>query len=115
MDSFFLDNLSLLFLQKVATWSKVIPPFNASTVLFFRSFEGLSLEMSSAGNHLSSFSKTPVGYRRADCTLFLMSAAAAAGPVIQGRNSFVASGDVTRGQNPHRTMTKYYYHTMTKR
>jgi hypothetical protein len=38
MDSFFLDNLSLLFLQKVATWSKLIPPFNASTVLFFRSF-----------------------------------------------------------------------------
>jgi hypothetical protein len=40
MDSFFLDNLSLLFLQKVVTWSKVITPFNALTVLFLRSFEG---------------------------------------------------------------------------
>ena len=35
MDSSFLDNLSLFFLQKVDTWSKVITPFNASTVLFF--------------------------------------------------------------------------------
>ena len=34
MDSSFPDNLSLLFLQKVVTWSKVITPFNASTVLF---------------------------------------------------------------------------------
>jgi hypothetical protein len=40
MDLFFLDNLSLLFLQKVVTWSKVITPFNALTVLFLRSFEG---------------------------------------------------------------------------
>ena len=29
-----LDNISLLLTQKVFTWSKVITPFNASTVLF---------------------------------------------------------------------------------
>jgi hypothetical protein len=30
MDSFFFDNLSLLLLQKVETWSTVITPFNSS-------------------------------------------------------------------------------------